>query len=432
MTLLASLRDFCLEQGLEKTYWVAYSGGLDSHVLLSLCATLRKEMPLRVRAIHINHGLSANAKQWALHCAQVCKGYDIDYVQDQVKVNVQGEESIEESARRARYGCLARYVGENVLLTAHHEDDQAETVLIQLLRGAGLKGLSAMPVKKAFARGVHGRPFLSFPRSVLEEYAKREGLSWIEDESNQDSKFTRNFIRHDILALLRTRWATVTQTIARSAAHCAEGQALLQEFAQEVCVAVQGSRPHTLSVQKLVALEAKKQKLTLRAWIETQGFPFPNTKKLQAIQTQMLTAACDRNPYVAWQDVEMRRYRDDLYLMRTSKPHDAEQVIHWRITDTPLDIGLGLLKANKVQGKGLRIDSDSISIRFRKGGEIADLPGRGRHHLKNLFQEWGVPPWERSRVPLVFSGEKLIAAVGYFLDQNYTAKEEEIGWELSI
>lgn len=432
MTLLASLRDFCLEQGLEKTYWVAYSGGLDSHVLLSLCAALRKELPLRVRAIHINHGLSPNAKNWATHCAQVCKGYGIDYVEEQVTVELRGEEGLEESARRVRYACLARHVGEGVLLTAHHEDDQAETVLIQLLRGSGLKGLSAMPVKKPFGSGVHGRPFLSFSRAILEAQARNEGLNWIEDESNQNSQFTRNFIRHDILALLKMRWTTATETIARSASHCAEAQALLHEFAQEVCSAAQGSRPHTLSVKKLLALDVKRQKLTLRAWIEAQGCPFPNTKKLQAMQAQMLTAACDRNPCVTWQDVEMRRYRDDLYLLRAQKAHDVGWAAIWHITDTPLDMGFGFLKATKVQGKGLRVDKGPVSIRFRKEGESADLPSRGRHHLKNLFQEWGVPPWERSRVPLVFRGKKLIAAVGYFLDPHYAAKGEEMGWELSI
>jgi tRNA(Ile)-lysidine synthase len=432
MILLASLRDFYREHGLEKTYWVAYSGGLDSHVLLSLSAALRGELNLRLRVIHINHGLSPNANHWSLHCASVCKDFDIDYLEQTIAVN-KGQDSLEEAARYARYANFASHLGENeILLTAHHQDDQAETVFIQLLRGAGLKGLSAMPVLKKFARGFHARPLLHFPRSVLEDYAKEKKLNWIEDESNQEIKFTRNFIRHEILTPLKVRWKTVTQTVARSALHCSEAEELLSEFAHLACAAAQGSRERTLSVKKILTLESKKQRLTLRARIQSHGYPFPNTKKLQAIQSQMLIAAKDRMPCVNWQGVEMRRYRDDLYLMPMLAFHDTGKVITWTITDAPLDIGVGLLKAKVVQGKGLRFDINTISIRFRQGGESVNITGRSRHSLKNLFQAWGVPPWERSRIPLLFSQDKLIGVVGYFLDAAYSAKEDERGWELNM
>lgn len=429
MTLLAALRDFCREQGLERTYWVAYSGGVDSHVLLSLCLALRSELNLRLRVIHINHGLSPHAKAWAAHCARVCQQYAVDYVEETVTLDLQ--HGVEEAARHARYAAFARHLAQHdILLTAHHEEDQAETILLQLLRGAGLKGLAAMPVKKAFASGFHGRPLLSFTRAAIEDYAKAADLTWIEDESNEAVRFTRNFIRHEMIARLKTRWPTVTQTLSRSASHCAEALQLLDEFAKEACRQAQGSQENTLSVQKLLLLDTKKQRLVLRAWIQLHHYPLPNTKKLYAIQSQMLQAAVDRLPCITWQQVEMRRYRDDLYLMESKAHPDTEQVIAWAATKTPLEIGMGLLRAEKTKGRGLRANIPSLTIRFRQSGESVTLHGRGRHTLKNLFQEWGVPPWERARVPLIFSEQTLIGALGYFLDDAYAAKEDEMGWEL--
>src|SRR3990167_7215737 len=309
--MLKAVTDFILQIGLDKTYWLAYSGGLGSHVLLSLCQQIRKQYPLQLKAIHINHQISDHAHEWAKHCAKICDAYNVSYVEHQVEVPCNNGESLEEVARNKRYAVFASFMQKNdVLLTAHHQDDQAETLLLQLLRGAGPKGLAAMPELKSFADGLHARPLLAFSRSELENYAKQQSLIWIDDESNLNTNLTRNFIRHEILAKLKTRWPTVTQTLSRSAMHCAELQTLLEEITLDDLKQVQGSIENTLSVKKILAFDIKKQKLMLRAWIYQAGFTLPSAKKCESICTNVLMAKKDRAPCVQWKDVEVRRYRD--------------------------------------------------------------------------------------------------------------------------
>jgi tRNA(Ile)-lysidine synthase len=438
MTLFAAIRDFCShhgyqKRGYQKTYWVAYSGGLDSHVLLSLCAELRAIVPINVRAIHINHGLHPDANAWAAHCAQICEAYQIGYVVRSIQVDQQVGQSLEEVAREKRYATFADYLHDNdMLLTAHQQDDQAETVLLQLLRGAGLKGLSAMPSIKAFARGFHGRPLLPFARQVLERYANEHQLKWIDDESNQNINLTRNFIRHAILSPLKTRWPTVTATISRSAAHCAEAQVLLEGYTINEWQKVQGSKANTLSVEKLLRLEPSIQRLVLRTWIKQRGHAMPDAKMIETIRHDVLTAAWDSMPCVNWAVTELRRYHDDLYLMASLPAHDTQQIIDWNMNQFLTLPGIGTLQAAAVRGRGLRTDIKAVSVRFRRGGEIAHLSGRGRQTLKNLFQEWNIATWERDRIPLIFVDEKLVSVVGYFIDEAYAVKQNEDGNELIL
>ena len=432
-SMLDALRDFCLQQGFDKTYWVAYSGGLDSHVLLSLCATLRPMLPVNFRVIHINHNISAHSKKWGEHCAEICKNYGMDYVERAIQIDVNAGDSFEEVARAERYAIFSEYlkVGD-ILLTAHQQDDQAETVLLQLFRGAGLKGLAAMPVIKPFAQGFHGRPLLHFSRSQLQSYAEEHQLNWIEDESNNDTKLTRNFIRHHLMPLLKSRWPTIAASVSRSASHCAESQVLLDELTTEEYKLIKGSRENTLSVKKLLCLNPTRQRFMLRKWIIQLGYPLPDTKKIETIRHNVLKAKWDRIPCVAWENTELRRYRDDLYLMPPLLNHDSEKTYSWHFSPKLFLPQVGVLCAQSMMGSGLRADIKEISIQFRKGGEKINLPGRGRHTLKNLFQEWQVLPWERDRIPLVFVAETLVCVVGYFLDADYKAKVGEMGYEFSF
>lgn len=433
MTLQESVREFCFHHGSEKTYWVAYSGGFDSHVLLSLCVELRNTFPIKFRAIHINHGVSPNAEKWSMHCAYVCERVGIDYVERTIKINLSPGKSLEEAAREKRYAIFAEYLSEgDILLTAHQQDDQAETVLLQLMRGAGPKGLAAMPVIKPFARGFHGRPLLNFPRTALQQYADERQLKWIDDESNFNVKLTRNYIRHEILPLLKKRWPAVTNTISRSAAHCAEAQVLLEEFAVEERQKVKGSHDFTLSVEKLLQLDSARQRLILRSWIQQLEHPIPDARKIESIINNVLTAAWDRLPCISWKETELRRYRDDLYLMVPLSEHDTQKRYSWDLIKPLALSGIGVLHSSSIYGRGLRADIKQVSVRFRQGGEIAALPERGCHTLKNLLQEWDVLPWERNRIPLIFVEKKLAAAVGYFIDDNYAAKNNEQGVELTL
>lgn len=431
--LLLAMRDFFIQQGLEKTYWIAYSGGLDSHVLLSLCHELHQELLLKLHVIHINHGISTHAEIWAEHCAHVCDEYGIHYHERVIQLECKKGESLEDIARKKRYALFAEYLNQNdILLTAHQQDDQAETVLTQLMRGAGLKGLSAMPSIKPFANGYHARPLLFFPRSSLEDYAYAKQLKWIEDESNQNTQFSRNFIRHDILPLLKTRWPTVTKTLSRSAKHCARAQELLNINMLERLSSLKGTHEKTLSVSKLLQLNHEQQKLMLRAWIEQFQYPVPSEKKLTAIQQNVLHAGFDRMPCVKWQQVEVRRYRDNLYLQLALSKHDDTQVLTWNMKQPLVIPGLGILRAKNVLGQGLKSDIKQVSVQFRRGGEVLHLGKRGHHTLKNLFQEWGVPSWMRTRIPLITIKDKVVNVTGYFVDSHYCAKEGEEGLEIIL
>lgn len=429
-SVLDAIRDYCLTEGLEKTYWVAYSGGLDSHVLLHNIAKLREELPIKIRVIHIHHGLNPNADAWLKHCERVCAELKLDWLSQRVNVNVTAGESPEEVARRCRYAAFTDLLAEDdIVLTAHHQDDQAETVLLQLLRGAGPKGLSAMPRIKPLGKGWLMRPLLGFTRQELMQYATEHQLQWIEDDSNTDENFSRNFLRHKILPELRGRWPSVTKTLARVADNCAEAQRLLTSLADEGGVAARGSQPNTLSVHYLKKLPRERQQLLLREWLYAQDFLAPPAKKMQSILQDMLLAGEDKAPLVCWGDVELRRYRDDLYAQKRTVNQMHQKEWLWDLAK-PLTIpGWGVLQAELSQGRGLRADIQQVTVRFRQGGEKLKLPGRSMHHsLKKLFQEWGVLPWERDKVPLLYHQGELVAVVGYTVCEGHQTSVGATGW----
>lgn len=434
-SLFDEVRRFCFAQGLDKTYWVAYSGGLDSHVLLHTLAALAKHHPISVKAVYVHHGLSPNASAWAAHCAAVCRELGVDFIQKNLCIDKKTGESIEALAREARYLALQKLMTENsVLVTGHHQDDQAETLLLQLIRGSGLKGLSAMPIVKPFAKGVHGRPFLMMARATMQAYAEKNQLTWIEDESNHERRLARNFLRHEIFPLLKTRWPSVTATLTRAAEHCAEAQAFVdQVIHKDLDRCLSGADGIGLSVTALQTFSSTRQRHILREWLARKHYPIPPVAKMQAIQTNGLQAATDRFPCITWGGVELRRYQDVLYVMKCLVAHDTTKRYGWRL-DTELRIpGVGRLQAHKANLVSLKLGVQQVEVRFRQGGEVCRLPGRACHHaLKKLFQQWKIPPWLRSRTPLLFVGEELVAVPGYYLHQDYISQAGEESWSLSL
>jgi tRNA(Ile)-lysidine synthase len=390
MAFLDKIKDIFSDYQDATHFWVAYSGGSDSQVLLHLLCELRNKGLLTIpfSAIHINHQLQTDATKWAQCCAQQCLEWSVAYQQVDLQISLKPKESLEEVAREERYRAFTSFMQTNhYLLTAHHAEDQAETVLLQLFRGAGPKGLAAMPEKISFAKGTHARPLLSISRDLLRQYSSEHHLEWIEDPSNNDSRFTRNFLRNEIVPLLKQRWPTISETLSRSAKHCASSQAIIEEVAENDLASIKDeSAANTLSIALLQTLSLPRQQQVLRKWFETLNLPAPATIHLQRIFDEVINARWDATPIVTWEGAEIRRFDGNLYAMSPLTPFDTTQRIFIE-----------------------NLNNKRVEVRFRQGGEAFKLAGR-KHRvlLKNWFQENKIPPWLRDRVPLLFiEGEML-------------------------
>ena len=420
-----------------RRYLVAFSGGLDSLVLLHALTTLRDRLTApELQAIHVNHGLSANAVHWCEHCVQQCAELGVALSLRSVDAKPLAGESPEAAARNARYAVLREMVREgDCLLTAHHQDDQAETLLLQLLRGAGPKGLAAMPAMNGFAAGWHVRPLLGFRREQLQAYARQHGLDWIDDESNFDTGFDRNFLRHEILPQLTQRFPGLASTLSRSAVLCAEAAELLADTARADAQSVSVSDDR-LSVQGLRELGEVRARNLLHWWVGERGLPVPSAAQLQNIWREGVCAAPDATPLIRWQGGEVRRYRDALYVMPPLAPYMATGEWCWDMRQPLVIAGVGSLSAVPQAGQALSLaalEGKQLIVRFRRGGERLRLPGReGHHDVKKLFQEAGVPPWQRQRTPLLFCGDDLAAVVGHWVAAEYQAGPEEPAVNLQL
>jgi tRNA(Ile)-lysidine synthase len=340
---------------------------------------------------------------------------------------------IEAAARRARYAALERWLpADACLLTAHNRDDQAETLLLQLLRGAGPDGLAAMAPLRRFGRGWHGRPLLDVGRSDLLAWSEAEGLGWVEDPSNADTALDRNFLRHRVLPVVRERWPGAAAAVARSAAHQQAALALLRDLGALDLDHCRGRRPHCLSVSRLAGLPAPRQRNLVRHWLARQDLPTPPSRVLEQLLEQMLCGRADAEPRVTWPGAEVRRYRGELFAMRPLPAPPSGLCLAWDGT-APLEIpgAGGVLNAITMRGAGVArrlLYSAPVTVRFREGGERLRPAGRPhRRLLKHLFQEAGIPPWERDRVPLIHAGGRLVAVAGLWVADEAAAGAEEAG-----
>jgi len=431
----ALLKENISQYSNAKVLWVAYSGGCDSHVLLYSLAALRSEITAEIKAIHINHGLSPLANEWEDHCRKICVALSVPYLA--ISVNAKAKDtSPEEAARHARYAEWKALLNKDeVIVLAHHQDDQAETVLIQLLRGSGVKGLAAMPAQQNFSQGLLCRPLLGFLREEIVSYAVTNNLNWIDDPSNFDTDFDRNFLRHDVVPLLETRWPSLKKTLSRAASHQAEADQLLTELAFQDWHHVHNN--NQINIKALVKLSAQRQRNVLRYWIaDICELLLPNTVQLQRVLDEVITAAEDANPEVFWRGGEIRRYQGLLYAQEKRVKHEnmSKLLLLWPDLTTPLKLNSEGLKltATSSLGAGLsqnKLKNAEISVKFRQGGESCRPHGRGQtHQLKKLFQEWQVPPWQRAAVPLIYVNGELAEVVGYCRCEPFVATEEEASW----
>lgn len=422
----------------DHRWWVAYSGGLDSSVLLHLVMVTARHVGIEVVALHANHGLQPQAAAWQAHCERLCAARGIPLHTQTLTLATAGGHGLEAQARAARYRWFAQKLGPGeVLLTAHHRDDQAETLFLNLLRGTGVSGLRGIHPRRPFGRGILARPLLEFARTEIADYARRHNLKWVDDHSNRDTRHARNYLRHRLMPLLQERWPRAADSLARTSRHMADTAAILDDLARDdLELAGLELGGHSLRAPALAQLPAGRVANALRYWLSLAGVRSPSTEILRQLQALVATDARDRR--ISWSRWVVRRYRDRLYLECSDDSVDANVPADraWDLAAAlPLpELGLRLV-ASRRPGRGLAGERLSLPLRvtWRKGGELCRLPGRRhRQQLKKLLQASGVPPWKRSRIPLIYSGDELAAVVGHWYCAPFAAADDELGWVIEI
>jgi len=401
--------------------YVGFSGGLDSHVLLHLLASIRADIPT-LQAIHVHHGLQRQADDWTCHAQSVCDELGIPLTIIPVVIDTNAGKGIEAAAREARYQAFASAMKDGAgLLTAHHRDDQAETLLLQLFRGAGPAGLASMPRWAPFAQGWHGRPLLPISREGLEHYASRHQLEWVDDPSNEDIRLRRNFIRHKLMPLLKEEWPEVTECLANVASLQAEALNMMRTLGRLDLEEVDGQEPGTLSIQALLRMQEQRRKNLIRYWLWEKGLAMPGRRHMSEID-KLLEAGPDSEAEVCFSDAVMRHYKDDLYAYTSLPDFDSEASYAWSREEDIVNPANGeLLRWQHLIDMGLNLDSSGqdLTLRFRQGGERIKLPGHEHHKkIKHLMQEAGIPPWERDRIPFIYEGDRLLAVYGYWVNDE--------------
>lgn len=414
----------------SRRWFIAYSGGVDSHVLLHAVASLRDTLPLPpLTALHINHGIHPRAADWTAHCRAVCAALGIDFVAESVRLKNVAGSGIEAAARAARYAAFERHVGvDELLLQAHHVDDQIETLLLRLLRGTGMTGLAAMPAQRALGAGALLRPLLGVERARLLAYAAQQRLQWIHDDSNDDASYDRNFLRLRVLPLVAERWPAYRQTLQRSVDNAAAARALLRGLAA-ADVAAAALADDALSVAQCLALEPTRLHGAIAYWLEQRRLPPPSRAQLAQVAA-LCAARADAQPCVAWPGVEIHRFRGGLYAIAPLPPAPVDCDVPWS-PPQPLALpGLGELHAMATTGAGLRADR-AYRVGNRRGGERCRPAGRAHSQtLKKLLQEYSVPPWLRDRLPLIYCGDTLAAVGDLWICEGFQADGDAPGWLL--
>jgi tRNA(ile)-lysidine synthase len=415
----------------QTQFLIGFSGGLDSTALLALFAKLREKQPhFQLRAIHIHHGLSSNADAWATHCENLCQQFQIPLLIQRVNVNMAN--GIEAGARQARYEAIAQHIfPQEWLATAHHLQDQTETFFLALKRGSGLQGLSAMQAQSTVYNVPIFRPLLSFNRQQLLNFVQQQGITWIEDESNADNQYDRNFLRNQILPDLRQRWGHFDSAVQRCAQHCYEQQQLLNELLAEEYQKNVDKTDRTFKVQHFADYSAIKQRALLRLWLQECGVAMPSLVQLEHLISDVIFAKPDTQPQFRLENNIVRRYQHKLFItpiFTDISSNDIEAEL-----DKPIALpdNLGTLRLQKTLQKmtalwhdengniyketlALPLEGTKVWIRFGYSGKVKLTPKGVNQDIKKVWQNLNVPPWQRQRIPLIFYDDKLQSAVGFF------------------
>ncbi|MGS0690804.1 tRNA lysidine(34) synthetase TilS [Shewanella sp. 30m-9] len=426
---------------------LAYSGGVDSEILAYGLGQFAKITPdFECVLVHVHHGLSANADTWVEHCLLQAKSYDLKCVVKHVEVKLAPRVSVEAQARSMRYEALLSELSNNdILMTAHHQDDQLETVLLALKRGLGPKGLSAMgKVQRFNQRNWIIRPLLDCSKDEIEAYAKQDNILHIQDESNFDDKYDRNFLRLDIIPKLKQRWPSIAATASRSAELCALQQSVLdEEIAQKLPnIQLRKGSDWLLDLDKLTQHSHAWQSLLLRGHMDMLGFAPPSKVQGEQILAQLLDAKVDANVEIRLTDVIIKRYKREGYFMPLKNAHfvaDKKGLLSIELNGCD-DLINGVIKLVTGEALSARYCQSGARLRLPLGVEKVSiefaLPGSTRcqphnrskgRELKKLWQEWGLAPWRRGTVPLLCYDGKLVSAVGYWIERPYLATGDDVG-----
>ncbi len=413
------------------------SGGVDSVALLSILLELAPALRFSLRAVHVNHGISPNAGRWAEFCAELCGKSQVPLQLEAADLGPYRNLGLEGAARQARHEVFARLEADFVVL-AQHRDDQAETLLLRLLRGAGLRGLAAMsrlrPLPGARARLL--RPLLEVSRAEIEAYARLRGLEWIEDESNADTARQRNFLRREAIPLLKRQFPAASATIARAADHLAEARELLDQMARDDLERCGGA--DVVEIRSLRELGEARAKNLLRYWCETRGIQALAAARINELMRQLRESGAESRVSLSVPGWDFLRYRDKLYLEPAGENVGPDFRESWDGENAlPLLALGGVLKFKPEEGRGLSLEKlrqAPVTVRLRRGGErLQPDSRRPRRTLKNLFQERGIPPWRRDRLPLVYCGGELVSVPGIGDACEFQAAPAEAGlivtWE---
>lgn len=407
--------------GIPSRYVIAFSGGLDStalaHSVMALCQEDAQFSGRDILLLHVDHGLHADSAAWSAHCAAFAQAHNTAFQSRVVHVAENAGKGLEAAARDARYTALqAELRAGDWLLSAHHADDQAETLLLNMLRGSGAAGLAGIAEARRLGPAWLVRPMLSLKQSLIREYAQSARLTWINDPSNEERRFDRNFLRHEVFPAMAQRWPDVAQRLQRSAAHAGEASELMQDLARDDLQAL-GGRAKKLPLAGLSRLSGARQKNAIRYALRELGLPTPPAASLERVLTEVIDARVDAQPEVCWPGVVVRRYRNNLYLMPQLSAVEPLEMPFVGGAQT-LGAGFGELKLSRDGEAGLSesVLNAGLLIRFRSGGEEIKLYGHTHtSKLKKLLQEEGVVPWMRDRLPLLYSGGRLVAVADLWL-----------------
>lgn len=415
---------------LPNKFCIAFSGGMDSTVLLHVMKNIIDEKS-QIRAIHINHNIVDNSKVWTKTCKSICKnfGIDIEIISLEVTHNGYG---LEAAARDERYKKLKEKLYENeYLLTAHHEEDQMETVFLRMARGTGLDGLQGINEKYSFGEGIIFRPMLEVSKTSVMDYAKEHQLKWVEDSSNQDTHFDRNFLRKKIIPQFRERWPSIASSVSRLSQLSAQNIKILNQIAEEDIGPI--ANMNELPLAKLLDKSFERANNMLRYIILANGMSIPSMKTLQDGLKEMLDPETDKS-VIAWKDYCIRKYKNHLYFLSNSdlEPNKVDVRIPWEIGKTVnLGENIGTIEATFIHGDGLSIEKceNKLTISYRQGGELIKPIGhRINKSLKNLFQENQILPWMRDKIPLIYYQDELVSVADLWFNQNYVASQNEAGF----